>query len=281
MEYDGYTPIAGEFGRTVTRHQLIAFFVITFSLSWTFWIGMAFSGFGESLGLAAVVPGAFGPPLAALGVVWLTGVPLRQWVRSVSHPFVSPRWYVIAVVLPLLLVIVGLLGLIVLDINLAFGVLPERGAMFLPTVVFMLLLGGGQEELGWRGFALPELQRRLHPALAAIFLGVVWAVWHLPLFFLPGASQFGTSFAVYAVGVIGLSILFVWLFNRSGSVAVMMIFHGSYNASLILYPLPLERLSGAAGFNVLVVGAAVVWLVGVIILTVTGGNLGYPSSVHG
>lgn len=83
---------------------------------------------------------------------------------------------------------------------------------------------------------------------------------------------------VYGFGVVGLSMLFAWLFNRSASVAVVMLLHGSYNAVLILYPVPLGQLSGGRSSDILAVGAGTAWVVGLLLITVTRGNLGYGSA---
>lgn len=275
MERNERTHRLGGLGHTVARHQLFAFFLITIALSWTFWIGVVTSGLGESLGLVAVIPGAFGPPVAALVVVWVNGDSVWHWIRAAIGIRVSSRWYVTALVLPVAMVSIGTVALFTLGYELLVTELPYRLSIFLPTVLFMSLLGGGQEELGWRGFALPRLERRLSPLIAAIVLGVGWAIWHLPLFYLPGASQFGTSFVMYGLGVVGLSIVFTWLFNRSVSVAVVMLLHGSYNASLILYPLSIEQLTGGASADVLAVGAGSVWLIGLLLIAFTRGGLGY------
>ncbi|WP_224270153.1 CPBP family intramembrane glutamic endopeptidase [Haloprofundus salinisoli] len=266
-------------GRVVDRHRLGSFFALAFAFSWTFWFGAALSDAGDSLGLAAVVPGAFGPPLAAAAVVRLGGGSVRRWARAVSPLRVSLRWYAVALLLPVAMVAVETVALSASGVELRFEVLPARVAAFLPTVLFMALLGGGQKEPGWRGFALPRLQRRLAPLPAALALGVVWAVWHLPLFHLPGSSQYGASFLTYGVGVVGLSVVFTWLYNRTASVAVVVALHGSYNAATTLYPVPLAELVGTdLAADVLVVVAAATWGVALLLVVATRGDLGHRGS---
>lgn len=278
MECSARTSWIGHLGNIVDRHRILSFFVGTFSFSWTFWIGIAVSTDAQSLGLIAVVPGAFGPPLAALAVVWLTGDDVRNWLQTVGRIHASLRWYGIALMVPVAMVTVGTIVLAVLGVDLAVGELPLRITIFLPTVLFMALLGGGQEELGWRGFVLPRLERRFRPWSAAIALGIIWAVWHLPLFYLPGASQFGRSFTIYGINVIGLSVLFTWLYNKSASVAVVTVLHGSYNAAVMLYPVPIDQLNDSiAGSNVLIVGTATAWLAALMVIVLTHGDLGYHS----
>src|SRR5438270_4854883 len=76
---------------------------------------------------------------------------------------------------------------------------------------------GGQsgEEVGWRGYALPRLARHFGYAGGSVFLGIVWALWHLPLFFARGADTHGQSFFVYTLQVTALSVAFAWLYKRT------------------------------------------------------------------
>lgn len=268
------SPRLGAIGRVAQRRPFTSFLVVTFSLSWGVWVGVAALGLGTSLGVFAVIPGAFGPPVAALWHVWATGGSPRRWLRTVAGVRGRRRWYAVALLLPVLVVGVGTLALVATGRRLIPSVLPLRLVAFFPTVVFMALLGGGQEELGWRGFALPRLEHRTTPLTAALALGIIWAAWHLPLFYVPGASQYGASFAPYAVGVVGLSVVFTWLFNRSASVAVATVLHGSYNASLVLYPLPAGKLTDGAG-EVLTFGAVAVWALALALVVATRANLGY------
>lgn len=279
MERSTHPPRFGHLGEVVDRHRILSFFAGAFAFSWTFWIGVATSTDAESLGLVVVIPGAFGPPLAAVAITWVAGDDLGNWVRTVHRIRAPLLWYGAALLIPVAMVVVGTIALAVLGVDIVVGELPLRAIGFLPTVSFMALLGGGQEELGWRGFALPRLEQYLRPWIAAIVLGVVWAVWHLPLFYLPGTSQFGGPFLLYGTGVIGLSVVFTWLYNKSASVAVVMVLHGSYNAALVLYPVPIEQLNGgAAGSDVLAVGAATTWLAAIVLLVFTRGDLGYRLS---
>ena len=77
----------------------------------------------------------------------------------------------------------------------------------------------GLEELGWRGVAQPEMELGLGHSAAAVLVGVIWAVWYLPLFVLPGVGQYGASFAVFVVSVVGGALVLVWPHARTGSIS--------------------------------------------------------------
>jgi membrane protease YdiL (CAAX protease family) len=98
---------------------------------------------------------------------------------------------------------------------------------------------GGQagEEIGWRGYALPRLAARFGLGGASIVLGVFWACWHLPLFYLRGAETFGQSFPVYLLQVTALSVAIAWLFwNTQGSLLLTMLMHAAVNNTKDIVP---------------------------------------------
>jgi hypothetical protein len=115
------------------------------------------------------------------------------------------------------------------------GQVPEFSARYLTPqlVLWTLALGGPlNEEFGWRGFALPRLLQRRSPLAASVGLGVLWAFWHLPLFFLPGSAQYGGSFALYVVVVVCLSIFMTAAhLGTRGSLLIAVLFHTSADAT--------------------------------------------------
>jgi CAAX protease family protein len=98
--------------------------------------------------------------------------------------------------------------------------------MVFPALVQSLLLGPMGEEFGWRGLALPLLQRRFSPFWASIILGVVWAVWHAPAFALSGTPQSAWSFGPFFLGLIAITIIMTPLFNAArGSLLIAILYH--------------------------------------------------------
>ena len=98
--------------------------------------------------------------------------------------------------------------------------------MVLPALVQSLLLGPLGEEFGWRGLALPLLQRRFAPFWASIILGVIWALWHSPAFLMSGTPQSAWSFGPFFVGLVSAAIVLTPLFNASrGSLLIAILYH--------------------------------------------------------
>jgi hypothetical protein len=91
---------------------------------------------------------------------------------------------------------------------------------YLATFIAVSLVGGGQEEPGWRGFALDRYQAHHSPVRATLLLGVVWGAWHVPLY---GLASLGPLLFVF---------FYTWLYNRTGSVLLCVLLHGSFTPAL-------------------------------------------------
>jgi membrane protease YdiL (CAAX protease family) len=96
----------------------------------------------------------------------------------------------------------------------------------IPALLAAFFLAGTVEEIGWRGVALPLLQRRFTPLTSGLLVGLAWAVWHLPAFALSGTVQSGWAFGPYFAGLMALSVIMTWFFNASnGSILVAWLIH--------------------------------------------------------
>jgi membrane protease YdiL (CAAX protease family) len=101
--------------------------------------------------------------------------------------------------------------------------------MVFPALMTALFIGP-IEELGWRGIALPLLQRRFAPLWASLILGVVVAVWHIPSFFMSGTKQSAWALGPFFIGVVAVSVILTAMFNVSrGSLLVAVLFHAQLN----------------------------------------------------
>ena len=110
-----------------------------------------------------------------------------------------------------------------------------------PMILTLTILAGMGEEFGWRGFAMPRLQARYNALVSSIIIGVLWGLWHIPLFLVEGTTQYnwrldaGLIPAVlgYTVFLIAWSIQYTWVFNNTkGSVLLAAVVHGAGNAWL-------------------------------------------------
>ena len=225
------------------RHPLAVFSAVTYALSWTCWLVWSVLPGRPTLRTVAFVLGGFGPFFAATLLTALSGESVRAWIGRVFRFRVAPRYYAVALGLPV--VALGLAGLThwaVLGGTLTPESLPSP--LEYPIILALVLLfGGGQEEPGWRGYLLPRLQEEHSSLRAALVVGVVWAAWHAPLFVLPGAIQNDIAPWLYLPQVVAMSVVLTWLTNVSrGSVLPAMLLHAGGNAVVNFYP-----VGGAAG----------------------------------
>ena len=202
----------------IKRHPIITFAVITYLLSW--WSAPFTDG--------RIIP--YGPALAALIVLAITTGKqgLGALWRRIIRWRVAWYWYVIGPG-----IIAGYIsGAFALNVLLGATVrnYPQTPAM--GTIITLLLLGGLWEEPGWSGYALPKLQERFAnrtngAVLAALAVGVMRAIWHIPLFIYGHIPWFDV-----VVSEMAMQLIIAWLFNRSGgSVLVVMWFHLASNVS--------------------------------------------------
>lgn len=223
------------------RFPLASYFVLAYAWTWFCWWSVA----ADAAGLLPVTAprdllatlGQFGPFVAALGVAWVTagGRGLRELLGRLVRWRARPVWLAVS----LLLLPATMLAAIVLysRVHDAANPLLFRGTWeTLPAhfVYTLLLCGPLGEEPGWRGFALPRLQARYGPVAASFWLALLWAGWHLPLWFINPAPS---PFALYVAGAIFTTILFTWLYNHThGSVFYSLIFHASMNTASTRFP---------------------------------------------
>ena len=276
-------------GGLLARHPLTFYFLIAFAFSWLMFLPGVLTYFevlnlSDSLVGVLSITGLLGPILSGFIMTALTegGPGIRRWLGRIVLWRVGLVWYLFALIgLPLVMVLATIIlrpGALESFQTLApLSVLPYLGAF-----VFMVLIGGPLfEEPGWSGFAQPRLQRLHGPLVGGLILGSLWALWHLPGFLIPSQDLTdipprGTvlDFVVFALALIGLRLIIMWVFNNTrGSVLMAILVHASWNtfysAALIqLFPAP----SVLGSYLNLTIAAGALALV---IVALARGRLGY------
>jgi uncharacterized protein len=238
------------------------FFLLAFAFTWIFWIPRALISQG-ALRLAMDplilhIAGAFGPCFSAVLMVLLsrgkTGLAelvaqYRRWKVGLGYYalvcFTRPALWLSA------LLLTGCLTQTIPQFQ------PVQWGALLFNFSGQVLITGIGEELGWSGFAFPRLHRRFGFICANLILGVLWALWHLPMFFTPSDSQFGASLLLFVIKLTAFRCLFSWSCRQTGSLILPGLFHAvSFNVLTELVPLsPHDPL--AIALSVIVVG---VWI---------------------
>lgn len=217
----------------IRRHPLAAFVLLAYVFSWSYWLPIAFSG-----GHLSHFPGLLGPMLAAFLVTSISGgrTGVRDlWARMFRWR-VPLRWYLVAMIPAA----AGVLG--VSFVALADGswpsladlrTMPGLPDLGLPAVVLMVLvINSYGEEVGWRGLAWVRLRERHGLPATAALLGVLWAGWHLPVFWLDTGLRNLEWFIVpgWVIGLLAGAVVLGWLYERARcSLLVVVIFHTALN----------------------------------------------------
>lgn len=231
-------------------HPLLAFFLVTFTASWCFWVPSAVLYAGaESAGdlvrsppfvvlqtLGAAAPSATALLLvrALLGRAAVRGLlgrlrPRRRWaaaylVAAAAAPLLTMTALAVRSAVTGTPLVAAEAGLSEMAADMgwveAVAVLPL--VLLAQTATSPLV-----EELGWHGYALPRLQSRLSALVASLVLGLLWGLWHLPL-----VVAYDDAFGPYLAGILGHTILMTWLSNSTeGDLVTMLLFHAGLNVS--------------------------------------------------
>jgi membrane protease YdiL (CAAX protease family) len=252
----------------VKRHPLITFFVLAYALSWILESPLVFlrDSVTDTQGLiltilASNVPSVLGIVLTA--TVFGRGA-LRKLLGRLLIWRVNPLWYLLLVLGPAALVA----GVVPLN-ALMGGPALSLGMPLLGIAVFLAfhIVPGSAlgEEIGWRGYVLPRLQSRMSALSAALIIGPIWALWHLPLWLTGEPGRTPTLYAGFVVSVIALSVILTWVYNSTrGSLLMVVLLHATYNLPITL---AIDDLGTRATlpvllyFGLLVVAAIVVVIV--------------------
>jgi membrane protease YdiL (CAAX protease family) len=239
------------------------FLILTFALTWTAWIvpnalapGNAVLGLGGPVFLL----GVFAPALVAIALTWWTDgrLGISNLLTRLGKWQVSGQLYLFAT--GYMLAAKLLAAVIHRAVKGAWPGFSETPLILMFGAILVSTWVQAGEEVGWRGYLLPRLANRLGPGGASLVLGVIWACWHLPLFFIPGSGSDGQSFPNYVLYVTALSVAMAWLYWRSGgSLLLVMLMHASVNNTIGIVPAALPPDQRAANPMLSFDGSLVTW----------------------
>jgi membrane protease YdiL (CAAX protease family) len=233
IETKGANAMQGESNaqKGVTIKTLVPFLAIVFGFSWSiialliFFTDQVVAIFGEiSSSNPLFILAVYGPSLAGVFLVWrhygIKG--LGSFFRRLTLWRISRWWWLFLI---LGIPVIAYLGAAVKgSIDDPFPFSPWY-QMF-PAWLLALFLGPIGEEFGWRGLALPLLQRKFAPFWAGLILGIIWGFWHTPAFLLSGTPFGAWAFGPWFVGVVSVSLILTPLFNHArGSIPIAILFH--------------------------------------------------------
>lgn len=234
------------------------FFLLTFAYSWILWLPSVLDGLGLDLpfdvsgySMVVVIIGAFAPLLAALTLVAREGgrQAIKSFFKRAFDFHIKPLYIILALTLPLVIHLISHYLALALGLDVARTLFPADIStspviLAIPYFFLMLVIGGGQEEFGWRGYAQEPIQEKIGIIPASLLIGLIWGLWHLPLWFMAGDLHSAYSFLAFVIMTTSISVMYAWLYNASGKkLLVVIIFHAMNNTAAPLLPF----LHGTAG----------------------------------
>jgi len=224
----------------------IRFFIVAFLWSWIILVPIAFLiNFGiiqiDVSNLLIALPislmGALGPAAGAFFSLYTIngkGAVKEYCKKFISLKFGWKPWISMFLIL-------GGAYFIAWIIPEIFG--EKRILPFIPIYIFpiylllMIFMGGGQEEIGWRGYILPFLEKKYGLIIGSLILGIIWSIWHVPLWFIPGSTQVYMNFIAFTFMTIGYSYIFSWIIELSSNKLFSgLVAHGIANAFAVIFP---------------------------------------------
>ncbi len=275
----------------LVRWPSTIYFLLTFLVSWSLWIPairplQGIRTFDVPVwAIVLLLVGGAGPSIAA--VIMTHAIGGTRAVRELLADFlrwnVGLRWYAVVILLWVFLYLAAVLVCATIS-GQPPALQPKQALSLVSTYALWFLIalptGPCLEELGWRGFSLPQLQQRYSALTSAVIVGVAWCFWHLPLLFVPGLSFPGGETILTApdqivwtlLGTIGASILFAWVYNSTrGSLLLAVLFHASLNATPnALRPIFYPEASGELITIISRSHLVLMWLVAIGLVAVFG-----------
>ncbi len=220
------------------------YFALTFGFSWVVWLPAVLGHLrvipfpSDKLAVPLSILGFFGPMFGAcLSIYRKQGsAGVTRYLGRLLDFRIRALWWVVILVLPFSIQAVAHFLPLLRHERVPASYVSSVWT-FLTIALMVTLLGGGQEEPGWRGYALDRIQARFNALISSLILGAFWACWHLPLRYMPGTSQGSTPFVPFLVVCMALSVILTWIYNNTGkSMVAVILAHGMVNAAHPLFP---------------------------------------------
>jgi membrane protease YdiL (CAAX protease family) len=260
---DARSPSSARSGAAAPASDTTLYFAIALTLCWVALLPASLAALGVIEGraeewMAGAPLAVFGPTIAAVIAARREGgwASVRDVLRGLGAWRVRPIWWVLALTLPILVLVVMRVGAGMVPGIDAGGwlYLPQR-----PENVAGLFIVPVCEEIGWRGYALPRLIARHGAHRATAILGALWALWHVPMFVATGMAPW--SIVAGLVMIVFGNVVYTWLYRRAGgSLLLAWLFHvGAHlsNPTLALPENPVPLYLFAGGWAVLAIAVLV------------------------
>ena len=210
-------------------NEIKLFLIYTFSISWLFWLIIIIANrvfdalwYGELLTWIPMLIGSLGPPIGAYMVYRQSNksISLKSFIKLVFSKGIDKKTWLI-------------FGLFTcwrfLMVWIAFGIKEPVSILYMFLNLPLFIIGGGFEEIGWRGYLQPKLEKVTNYLVSVLIVGVIWSIWHLPLWLISGTVQSALPFAAYTFLAIILSFSFTTFYKYTKNVFLCVLSHAWFN----------------------------------------------------
>jgi membrane protease YdiL (CAAX protease family) len=247
-----------------TKFELLLYFLITYIIAWALWIPVVLFTQGLIAGPAVLfeILGYIAPlaPMISAFIIILkregkSG--FKEFLKTAFQIKFGWWWIPVIFLIPFLGLLAHLISLVIFGPTYPISSLLFQPFQILALLLFQLLIAGGLEEFGWRGYALPRLEKYINSLFSSIVIGFVWGFWHLPLFFALGNPHNEyMPFVLFLATDVILSVIMTWMMNNTNkSLIPALIIHSWMNVSFTLFFAEPAQ-----------VGNIIPWILGLIIM---------------
>ncbi|MFJ7953896.1 lysostaphin resistance A-like protein [Lysinibacillus sp. NPDC096418] len=214
--------------------EIRRFLFYTFVSSWILWGGLAVLTqlnvikFGTAFSMILFIMGGVTP---AVCEVWLkqkysSKEEFQSFINSIKNPRHPLSWYLFTIGLAFAACFLPTL----------WGGASTENPLYLALLLFpIMIIGGGLEEIGWRGYLQPTLEKKWSSFTSTLIVGGIWAIWHLPLWFVVGSNQMSMNFLWFTLSALALSFLLTVIYTSTKSIFLCIIFHALINSFWVVY----------------------------------------------
>ena len=212
--------------------ETMLFLIYTFSVSWLFWLVIIIANwffdtlwYGELLTWIPMLIASLGPAIGAYMIYRQSnkGFSLKSFSRLVFNRDIDKKTWLI-------------FGLFTfwrfIMVWIAFGIQEPISILYMFLNLPLFIIGGGFEEIGWRGFLQPKLEKATGYLASVLIVGVIWSIWHLPLWLISGTVQSALPFIAYTFLAIILSLSFTTFYKYTGNILLTVLSHAWFNGCI-------------------------------------------------
>ena len=217
----------------IRKNQILSYIIFTCIFSWLLWSYLLIKQDINSLTQWLIITGGFGPLIGALLINYFIGGKTKTfiWFKKIINKNFNIKSTGFAVLYPLIAAFLVYIIINSFELNHLIKEVETQWYLYPLNLLAIMILGGGQEEFGWRGFALPKLLENYNPLTASIFVGFMWFIWHIPLMFIQGSPQAELPIIWYLINLLSISIIltFLQIMLKNRNIIPAIILHGGLN----------------------------------------------------